>query len=263
MMWGLHFLEKQLTFLSMLVHVWLISFFKELMIVPLPWQIEYKNFNVKEYMKTVKILILAACSTLFCSCGALKSYVANYSVGLTTVESPADAKQQFGETKVVSFDEEGVSKYRYEDDYIDIVWYVGTKQFNFTLKNKSGHTLKINWDDISYVDINGQVGRVMHSGVKYADRNSSQPATTVPKGANISDILLPTDNVYYVSGQYGGWREKLLIPSIYQSQEDLNANASNLVGKSMTVMMPILIENVQNDYTFTFNIDKLLNDLNK
>ena len=137
----------------------------------------------------------------------LKSYVANYSVGLATVESPADAKQQFGDTKVVSFNEEGVSKYHYEDDYIDIVWYVGLKQFNFTLKDKSGHTLKINWDDVSYVDVKGQVGRVMHSGVKYVDRNSSQPATTVPKGASISDILLPTDNVYYVSGQYGGWRE--------------------------------------------------------
>ena len=192
------------------------------------------------------------------SCGALKSYVANYSVGLASVESPADAKQQFGETKVVNFKEEGVSKYRYEDDYIDIVWVVGAKQFNFTLKNKSGHTLKINWDDVSYVDIKGQVGRVMHAGVKYADRNSSQPATTVPKGASISDILLPTDNVYYISGQYGGWRENYLIPCVYQSQEALSTGAPELVGKSMTVMMPIMIENVQNDYTFTFNIDEWL-----
>ncbi len=33
--------------------------------------------------------------------------------------------------------------------------------------------------------------------------------------------------------------------------------------KTMTVMMPIMIENVQNDYTFTFNIDKLLNTATK
>ena len=31
----------------------------------------------------------------------------------------------------------------------------------------------------------------------------------------------------------------------------------------MTVMMPIMIESVQNDYTFTFNIDKLLNTATK
>lgn len=197
------------------------------------------------------------------SCGAFKSYVASYSVGLTTVESPADAKLQFGETKVVTFNEEGVSKYRYEDDYINIVWYVGLKQFNFTLYNKSGHSLKINWDDISFVDTKGQVGRVMHSGVKYTERNNSQPAITVPKGASISDILLPTENVYYVSGQYGGWRENYLLPCVYQTPEAFNAGASSLVGKTMTIMMPIMIENIQNDYTFTFNIDKLLNTATK
>ena len=214
-------------------------------------------------MKKIYLLSIFAAGLLLSSCGAFKSYVANYSVGLSAVESPADAKQQFGETKVVTFDEGGINKYRYEDDYIDIVWYVGLKQFNFTLKNKSGHTLKINWDDVSYVDVKGQVGRVMHSGVKYAERNSSQPATTVPKGASISDILLPTDNVYYVSGQYGGWRESYLIPCVYKTPEAFNAEASGYVGKTMTVMMPIMIENVQNDYTFTFNIDKLLNTPSK
>lgn len=204
------------------------------------------------------ILFVSGCF-LFSSCGMLKSYVATYSVGLNTVESPANAKQQFGETKVVSFDDGGINKYRYEDDYIDIVWYVGSKQFNFTLKNKSGHTLKINWDDVSFVDINGQVGRVMHTGVKYADRNNSQPASTIPRGASISDLLLPTENVYYVSGQYGGWREKYLVPCVYNTPEAFNSEAPTYVGKTMSVMMPILIENVQNDYTFTFNIDKLLN----
>lgn len=211
-------------------------------------------------MKKAHLGLLLVTALVFSSCGALKSYVANYSIGLATVESPADAKQQFGETKVVSFSEEGVSKYRYEDDYIDIVWFVGSKQFNFTLKNKSGHSLKINWDDISYVDTKGQVGRVMHSGVKYTDRNASQPSTTVPKGASITDILLPTDNVYYVSGQYGGWRESYLIPCVYQTQEAFNTSAPEMVGKTMTIMMPIMIENVQNDYSFTFNIDELLNN---
>ena len=214
-------------------------------------------------MKTVNFFLLAFAAFMLTSCGAFKNYIASYSVGLSSVESPADAKQQFGETKVVTFNEEGVSKYRYEDDYINIVWYVGLKQFNFTFNNKSGHRLKINWDDISFVDTEGQVGRVMHSGVKYTERNNSQPATTVPKGASISDILLPTENVYFVSGQYGGWRENYLLPCVYQTPEAFNAGASSLVGKTMTIMMPIMIENVQNDYTFTFNIEKLLNTATK
>ena len=192
-------------------------------------------------------------------CGVFKNYIASYSVGLSSVESPAGAKQQFGETKVVTFNEGGVSKYRYEDDYINIVWYVDSKQFNFNLTNKSGHTLKINWDDISYVDYNGKTGRVMHSGVKYTERNNSQPSSSVPKGASLTDILLPTENVYYVSGQYGGWREQNLIPSIYKDEATRAVQAPKYVGKTMTIMMPIVIENVQNDYSFTFIIDELHN----
>ena len=101
-------------------------------------------------MKKLGLFLCAVIATItITSCGAFKSYVADYSVGLKTVESPANAKQQFGETKVVNFQDGTTNKYRYEDDYINIVWYVGAKQFNFDLTNKSGHTLKINWDDIS------------------------------------------------------------------------------------------------------------------
>lgn len=187
--------------------------------------------------------------------GCASQKAASYNVSLNSVESPADAKVQFGETKVVSFLDESVTKYTYEDDYIYITWFVDYRQFNFTLRNKSNHTIKINWDDISYVDYNGQTGRVMHSGVKYTDKNNSQPSSMIPKGASLSDILLPTENVYWVSGQYGGWREKSLIPSLFNKDVDIATAAGAYVGKSMTILMPIYIENVQNDYVFTFNID--------
>lgn len=206
-----------------------------------------------------KLALFTFIGMMFTSCGMLKSYTAKYDVSLASVESPADAKAQFGETKVATFQDGEINKYRYEDDYIDIIWYVSSTQFNFTLTNKSNHTIKINWDDISFVDYNGKTGRVMHTGVKYNERNNSQPASTIPKGASLTDILLPTDNVYFTSGQYGGWNESLLIPSIYKTPEDFANGAANYVGKTMRILMPILIENVQNDYTFEFTINKLLN----
>lgn len=207
-------------------------------------------------MKTKCILMSAIISLIASSCG-LKSYIARYSVSLASVESPADAKQSFGDTKIVTLNDDNINKYRYEDDFIEITWIVSSTKFSFILKNKSEHTLKINWDDISYVNTNGEVGRVMHNGVKYSERNSSQPSTSIPRGATISDLLLPTDNVYY--SQYGGWSEKYLIPCVYKTQEDKNSLAPLLINKTMSIMMPIMIENIQNDYVFIFNIDKLLN----
>lgn len=184
-----------------------------------------------------------------------KPTVVTYNVSLKSVESPADAKVQFGETKITSLQDSTITKYSYEDDFIAITWYVDYRQFNFTLRNKSNHPIKINWDDISYVDYERQTSRVMHSGVKYNEKNSSQPSTMVPKGASLTDILLPTDNVYYMSGGYGGWQEKELIPRFIGKKDDADAFASSYVGKTMVILMPIYIKNVQNDYVFIFNID--------
>ena len=198
-----------------------------------------------------KYLLLLVASIIAASCGNLFK-VTSYDVSLSSVESPADSKIKFGETKIATFEEEGQSKYRYEDDYINISWFVGSKQFYFTLKNKSDYSLKIPWDDIVYVDQDGATQRIMHSGVKYTDRNSSQPASVVPKNASITDILLPTDNVYFVSGQYGGWKEKPLFPQ-YQSQED--ATNSVVLGKKVRIIFPIILQDVQNEYTFEFTIN--------
>lgn len=193
--------------------------------------------------------LLFAASVLFTSCGSLFK-VTSYDVSLSAVESPADAKVKYGDTKIVSFEEDGQSKYRYEDDYINISWYVGLKQFYFTLKNKSDYSLKIPWDDIVYVDVDGDTKRVMHSGVRYTDRNASQPASIVPKNASISDVLLPTDNVSYNSGI--GWTEGYLFPQ-YSKQED--ASNSRVLGKNIRVTFPIIIQDVQNEYTFEFSIN--------
>lgn len=211
-------------------------------------------------MKSIKLFLSLASLLMLCSCST--SYYASYSVDLSKVECPSNAKQQFGETKVVSYKEGDINKYRYEDDFIEIVWFVTTKNFNFRLKNKSNHPIKVNWDDISYVDYNGRTGRVMHAGVKYNERNNSQPATTVPKGATIDDVLIPTDNVYFVSGgmySESGWKQALLIPSIYKKKAYFASGAKTYVGKTMKILMPIKIENVQNDYTFEFTISSLLN----
>lgn len=194
------------------------------------------------------IAVFVAISATSCS---MFSYP-TYSVSLYKVESPENAKQQYGETKIVNFNDQNLTKYTYEDDYIKITWYTGKQQFNFNLLNKSGHSLKIPWDERAYVDIYGHSGRVMHSGVKYIDRNNSQPASVVPKGSSVSDVVLPTDNIYYVSGEYGGWRTKPLLPK-FDTQSEIDE--SGIVGQNMKVVFPIIIENVTNEYIFEFRVD--------
>lgn len=203
-------------------------------------------------MKT-KILLSVLSVMLLSSCFGPRLM---YNVGLSNVEAPADAKKQYGETKIVTLEEEGKSGYKYEDDYIDISWFVGSSQFSFNLKNKSEYSIKIPWDDVTYINTAGSVGRVMHSGVKYIDRNNSQPASVIPKGASLSDIVQPTDNVYYASGQYGGWRTSNLF-NFNIDKANLETSKAPYIGKTVRILLPILIQDVRNEYVFEFKIDDI------
>ena len=185
-------------------------------------------------------------------------YTGTYKVGLQEVESPKNIKDQFGDTKVVNFEDQGVTKYSYEDGLIKIIWLPGRTQFSFSLFNKSEHSIKIIWDEAVYVNENGSSQKIMHSGVKYIDRNNTQPPTTVVKGASIEDLIMPTDNVYFVSGQYGGWRETPLFKNSASTQEELNKLKDFYVGKTIRILLPLRIEDTTNEYLFTFKIEDFI-----
>lgn len=202
--------------------------------------------------KTIIYLLL----TIFVS--SCYSYKGIYKVGLQEVERPENVKERYGESKIVNFEEEGQTKYRYEDDMIEIVWVAVSTQFSFSLKNKTDHSIKIIWDEAVYVDENGSSGRVMHAGVKYTDRNASQPPTVIVKNAKIDDLVCPTDNVYYVSGQYGGWHTKPLFPNSATTQEDLNKLTQASVGKVVQILLPLQIEETVNEYIFTFKVEEFI-----
>ena len=194
-------------------------------------------------------------ATMLTSCMNYKGF---YNVGLKEVERPENAKERYGESKIVNFKEEGKTKYSYEDDMIKIVWLPLSTQFGFKLKNKTDHSIKIIWDEAVYVDQNGSSGRVMHAGVKYTDRNNPQPPTVVVKNANIEDIIVPTDNVYYVSGKYGGWRTKPMFPNRASTQEELNVLTQKYIGKEVKILLPLKIQETINEYIFTFKVEDFI-----
>lgn len=202
-----------------------------------------------------KIIYTMIIATMLTGC---MTYQGFYNVGLQEVERPENAKERYGESKIVNFEEEGKTKYSYEDDMIKIVWLPLSTQFGFTLKNKTDHSIKIIWDEAVYVDQNGSSGRVMHAGVKYTDRNNPQPPTVVVKKANIDDMIVPTDNVYYVSGQYGGWRTKPMFPNRASTQEELNALTQKYIGKEVKVLLPLKIQETINEYIFTFKVEDFI-----
>lgn len=214
-----------------------------------------KLFQMKKLslLLVLPLLVVEGCSTL------VKTTV--YDVGLKSVEKPSLPTEQFSEIKVNTVQDEGVTKYSFKDDNIDILWYVSGSHFNFKLTNMSDYAIKIPWDEVVYIDEDNNANKVMHSGIKYNERNAAQPASVIPRGTSFSDIVLPTDNVQWREGTYtryssipGGWEETPLFP---QYDSAYLAGTSALPGKTVSIMMPIIIQNVTNEYTFTFQINDL------
>lgn len=166
-----------------------------------------------------------------------------YYYSLAKVTKPKNSLISYGESKEVKSNG-SFSKFLYEDNLISILWNVVDKECNFVLKNKSNNTIKVVWDDVSFIDENNLASKIFHNGVRYIDANNSQPSTSIPKGAELVDLLAPTNKIR----NYNGWYRENLI-------NHNNMFNSNLVGRYLKILLPIEVKGVVNEYEFTFKIN--------
>jgi hypothetical protein len=204
-----------------------------------------------QFRITIGIVVLF---TFLTGCLAYRAY---YDIGLSEVERPTQAKERYGEQKVTKVEEQGVEKYCTEDEMVKIVWVPTSSQISFILTNKTDHSIKIVWDEAAFVDENGMSHRVTHSGVKYIDRNNPQPPSVVVRKGTIMDFLIPSDYVYFESGEYGGWKVLPLFPEYGTTAEKLKAEAEKYIGKTIQVLLPLQIEDVVNEYIFIFKVSNV------
>lgn len=212
---------------------------------------------MKNQLKLIVLLIIFITPLFGC-----QSFRAYYDIGLTEVERPALAKERYGEQKITKAREEGIEKYYFEDELVKILWLPSASNVSFNLTNKTDHSIKIIWDEAVYVDTKGESHRVMHSGVKYIDRSNSMPPSVVVRKGTISDLIFPSDYVFYASGQYGGWQEAPLFPNSMNqfsnanaSEALLKAEADQYIGKIFQVLLPLQIEDTVSEYIFTFTVN--------
>ncbi len=137
-----------------------------------------------------------------------------------------------------------------EDANIAIVFSLASTSVGFALQNKTDGPIKIDWNQVSFIDPQGTSHSVTHEGVKYTDANSSKPPTVVPPTAKVVDSIVPADNVYYTPGQYGGWSTRYIFP-----RAPLGAS---LKDKSFSIYMPLEINGTGKNYLFTFKIAAVL-----
>lgn len=164
-----------------------------------------------------------------------------FSATLKKVEKPSNSSIRYGKT--TSITDKDITKYSYVDNFIDILIFANTSQFVFEIKNVSSNTIKIVWNEAVFVDVDGSTSKIMHTGVKYSEREGDQPASTIIKNAKLEDIATPTSNVYY-SDSSKEWESHSLYRNADQTKK----------GQSIRLMLPIQVKDVINEYIFEFEV---------
>ena len=148
-----------------------------------------------------------------------------------------------------------VSGMQYIDDKIAIDWsYVMRSRLNFKLKNISAKNMRLIWDNAAYVDANGKVDRIMHHGIKYVDRNESQPSSTIPAGAILEDAIIPVGVIGYTA-RYG-WHEGTMFGFSTTDRRLAETQKANTFGRNIKVLLPIEIDGEITEYTFSFTVNE-------
>lgn len=151
----------------------------------------------------------------------------------------------------------------FEDSIISITFDITRTQIDFSLKNNIKTIIKVGWDEASMV-VYGNSNKIMHKGIKYADRNNSMASTTVLPESKLEDLALPTDNVYFNEATHGAlvslassWETKpLLLPELKLPKD--SAMLRTLNDQEITLYLPITgINNERYGYTFKFKVSSV------
>jgi len=207
-------------------------------------------------MKKARLLLIII---LFSFASYCSGHYAEYKITLKNVDYVNTPDNEQSEKKIVLFQEKGDLKSAFEDEKIKIIWTPTPSRFLFIITNKTQDTIMITWKKAAYIDENGSVKKVMHSAIVLAEKNSSHLPTAVASNSSVSGFILPTDNVYWVSGDMAGWRKKPLFPYYNRtSAEDLMVEAKEYKGKSVQVLLPFDVQNSIYNYRFTFKISDVV-----
>jgi hypothetical protein len=184
--------------------------------------------------------------------------VSRYKLDLKSVERPAKARERYGPSKISPADSGGVGRFVFEDSLIRALIVPNDNGFAFDIENKTDNSIKIIWDEAAIVDVGGRSGRVMHNGVKYTDRNTSQPPSVIVRRGSVTDDVIPTDNVEMRSVQ---WVTSPMLPSrtftVATRDTVLAQLRAQYQGKTIQLLLPLQIQDVVNEYIFVFEISDI------
>lgn len=142
----------------------------------------------------------------------------------------------------------------YKDELLSVSWSIGRNRVDFTIRNIASGSIKILWDDMAFVGINGESHRIIHKGIKYSEKEKEQAPSIIARNSELHDLFIPADKIYYQKS-WERWSAYPFVDDFLYSPEDESTKRPN--GKKIQVLLPIIVNEKRYEYQFVFEIDKI------
>ena len=197
------------------------------------------------------LIMLALCSPVIL-CGCVPDQI-KYAINCEPIERQPSVESKSPSNNI------------FEDDLIRLETNLNEKSIEFKIQNKTGESLRISWNESAFVGLDNSAKRIIHEGVKYINSGQEMADTYIPKGTVLNDFALPADNVFYVSGQYGGWETMPLInlPVLTMvngeknNQEMFEKFESSVKGKVLKTVLAIYRGKEKFEYSIAYRVLKV------
>jgi hypothetical protein len=143
----------------------------------------------------------------------------------------------------------------YQDELIWISLHIAESGIGFEIQNKSSTGIKINWEELAYINTDGTSMRVVNKNTSIAVRpaptwTAPQAPTMIAPGTRHSNFVIPSDHIRWVrtAGNDGYIGRGELFPS---------HNKSAYVGRTFGLFFPLEINRQHKEYTFMFKVDRV------
>jgi hypothetical protein len=135
---------------------------------------------------------------------------------------------------------------KFRDNAISVSFIVGEQSFQMRFDNVGHHDLKILWERAEYTDVYSQTQRLMHSGIRFQDRNNPLPDQLVTQNSSIQEAVIPVGNVF-VPQQKKTYDIRPLFPLDSEA-------AAGLKNRSVILFIPVEIDRQIIPYIFKIQI---------
>ena len=141
---------------------------------------------------------------------------------------------------------------KFQDKVVSVSLTVEDRQFHLNLANLTSSELKILWDRAEYTDVKNRQHRLMHSGIRYQDRNNPLSSQPVPPHGSVQEAVMPISSVVY-SQQTKVYENLPLFPLDSES-------AAGLKGKIFYLFIPMGIDRQIFPYNFKIEIADVIKE---